>query len=295
LDKDPIPQKEPDMTDSFTPNAVAVITGAASGIGRAAALHGASRDMRLVLIDADEQKLARTHDEIAAIIEADKVRAETLDVADAGALSALASDIAASWEAPALLMNNAAAFVRGGPGGILDPLDNWRRVFEVNVFGVINGVAAFLPSMLAAGRRSAIINTGSKQGLTNPPGNPAYNTSKAAVNAYTQNLAHDLRNREGSMVSAHLLVPGWTTTGEAEHRPGAWLPEQVIEYMVEALGRDAFYIICPDDETSSEMDKKRVLWNALDIVHGRPALSRWHPDYKEAFARFMSRDLPEAE
>jgi NAD(P)-dependent dehydrogenase (short-subunit alcohol dehydrogenase family) len=283
------------MTDLFTPDAVAVITGAASGIGRAAALHGASRGMRLVLIDANGEKLARTRDGIAAIVGPDKVRAETLDVADAGAMAMLASDIAARWEAPTLLMNNAAAFVSGGPGGILDPLENWRRVFNVNVFGVINGVAAFLPFMLASGKRGAIINTGSKQGLTNPPGNPAYNTSKAAVNAYTQNLAHDLRNREGAKISAHLLVPGWTTTGEAEHRQGAWLPEQVIAYMVEALGRDAFYIICPDDETTSEMDRKRVLWNALDIVHGRPALSRWHKDFKDAFARFMTKDLPKDE
>lgn len=280
------------MTDPFISGTVAVITGAASGIGRAAALFGATKGMRLVLADADSDKLARTQSEIVAIAGADNVRAVHLDVADAKAMIALAADIAAQWEAPTLLMNNAAAFVRGGPGGVLDPLENWRRVFDVNVFGVVNGVAAFLPSMLTSGKRGVIINTGSKQGLTNPPGNPAYNTSKAAVNAYTQNLAHDLRNRDGGKISAHLLVPGWTTTGEAEHRPGAWLPEQVIDYMVEALERDAFFIICPDDETSSEMDRKRILWNALDIVYGRPALSRWHKDFKDAFAAFMKRDLP---
>jgi hypothetical protein len=93
-------------------------------------------------------------------------------------------------------------------------------------------------------------------------------------------------------VSAHLLVPGWTTTGDAEHRPGAWLPEQVIDTMAAGLESDAFWIICPDDETTPEMDQKRVLWNALDPILGRPALSRWHPDYKDAFAAFMQRDLP---
>jgi NAD(P)-dependent dehydrogenase (short-subunit alcohol dehydrogenase family) len=138
-----------------------------------------------------------------------------------------------------------------------------------------------------------IVNTGSKQGLTNPPGNPAYNTTKAAVNAYTQNLARDLRERPGSKVSAHLLIPGWTTTGEAEHRPGAWLPEQVIDYMADAIRRDAFFILCPDDETPNEIDHKRILWNAYDIIDGRPALSRWHPDYKDAFAAFTARDLPD--
>jgi NAD(P)-dependent dehydrogenase (short-subunit alcohol dehydrogenase family) len=271
------------MADPFLPGAVAVITGAASGIGRAAALYCAGKGMRVVLIDVTEDKLSRTSGEIAAITGADNVRAEMTDVSDAAAMAALAQDVTAKWQAP---------FVRGGPGGVLDPIENWRRVFDVNVFGVINGVAAFLPSMLAAGKNGVIINTGSKQGLTNPPGNPAYNTSKAAVNAYTQNLAHDLRNRDGGKISAHLLVPGWVTTGDAEHKPGAWLPVQVIEFMVEALERENFFIICPDDETSSEMDRKRVLWNALDIVYNRPALSRWHAGFKDAFAAFMKRDLP---
>jgi hypothetical protein len=193
---------------------------------------------------------------------------------------------------PTLLMNNAAAFVSGGAGGILDPIDNWQRLFAVNVLGMVNGVQAFLPGMLAAGETAMIVNTGSKQGLTNPPGNPAYNTSKAAVNAYTQNLARDLRERPVSRVSAHLLIPGWTTTGDAEHRPGAWLPEQVIDYMAEALGRDAFFILCPDDETPATIDHKRILWNAFDIILDRPALSRWHHAYKEAFAAFMGKDLP---
>ena len=76
-----------------------------------------------------------------------------------------------------------------------------------------------------------MVNTGSKQGLTNPPGNPAYNVSKAALNSYTQNLARDLREREGSKVSAHLLIPGWTTVAGAEPRPGAWAPEQVVDFM----------------------------------------------------------------
>jgi hypothetical protein len=206
-------------------------------------------------------------------------------------MSALARDVETRWGSPTLLMNNAAAFVSGGAGGILDPVENWQRLFAVNVLGLVNGVQAFLPGMLAAGRPGAIVNTGSKQGLTNPPGNPAYNTSKAAVNAYSQNLARDLRERPGSQISAHLLIPGWTTTGEAEHRPGAWLPEQVIDFMEAAIARDEFFILCPDGETSTETDHKRILWNALDIIENRPALSRWHPDHKAAFSEFMARPL----
>ncbi len=160
------------------------------------------------------------------------------------------------------------------------------------MLGVVNGVQAFLPGMLKAGRPGVIVNTGSKQGLTNPPGNPAYNTSKAAVNAYTQNLARDLRERADSQVSAHLLIPGWTTTGDAEHRKGAWLPEQVVTYMENAIAEDAFFILCPDEDTPNSVDHKRIFWNAMDIIENRPALSRWHPDYKDAFAEFMKRDLP---
>lgn len=281
------------MADVFIPSTVAVITGGASGIGRAAARRCASAGMKIVLVDVNDAKLAEAQTEIASIGGAENVVVERVDVADAGAMQELARRTEARWGAPALLMNNAAGFVTGGPGGILDPLEGWRRLFDINVFGVIHGVVAFLPGMLAAGRRARIVNTGSKQGLTNPPGNPAYNVTKAAVNAYTQNLARDLRDRQGSQVSAHLLVPGWTTTGDSAHRQGAWLPEQVVDYMATALARDEFFIICPDDETTSEMDKKRVLWNALDVVLNRPALSRWHPYYKDAFAEFMQRDLPE--
>ena len=280
------------MADIFERDAVAVITGAASGIGRAAATHCAKAGMRIVLVDVDEAKLVATRDMLGDIVGLSHLYCERADVADPAAMQTLAQKVEAEWAAPALLMNNAAGFVAGGAGGILDPLVNWQTVMGINLFGMIHGVQAFLPGMLKAGKRARIVNTGSKQGLTNPPGNPAYNVSKAAVNSYTQNLARDLREREGSQVSAHLLVPGWTTTGDREHKPGAWLPEQVIDTLAGALARDAFWIICPDGETTTEMDNKRLVWNALDPVLNRPALSRWHPDYKDAFAKFMQQDLP---
>lgn len=281
------------MPEVFSSDGVAVITGGASGIGRAAVRRAAAAGMKIAFVDVNPEKLAVLRAEIGQAIGADRVLAEIVDVADFAAMEALARVVEARWGAPTLLMNNAAAFVASGAGGILDPNENWQRLLAVNLFGPINGVQAFLPGMLAAERRGRIVNTGSKQGLTNPPGNPAYNTSKAAVNAYTQNLARDLRERPGARVSAHLLIPGWTTTGDAEHREGAWLPEQVIAYMAERLGRDAFFILCPDDETPAETDHKRILWNAFDIILDRPALSRWHPDYKEGFAAFMGQELPD--
>lgn len=280
------------MAESFAPGGIAVITGGASGIGRAAARKAAQAGMRIVLLDVNETKLAATAAELSGVVGTDNVWAAVVDVADPAAMTALAQEVETAWGSPTLLMNNAAYFVAGGAGGILDPVENWRQTFAVNVLGPVNGVQAFLPGMLKAEHSSVIVNTGSKQGLTNPPGNPAYNTSKAALNAYTQNLARDLREREGGKVSAHLLIPGWTTTGEAEHRPGAWLPEQVIDFMEQAIAHDGFFILCPDDETPNETDHKRIMWNAMDIIENRPALSRWHPAWKERFAEFMKGELP---
>lgn len=79
------------------------------------------------------------------------------------------------------------------------------------------------------------------------------------------------------------LVPGWTTTGSAEHKLGAWLPDQVVAHMSAALERGDFYIICPDDEVTSDMDRARILWAAGDIVENRPRLSRWQTDYSKTF------------
>ncbi|MDP2779555.1 SDR family oxidoreductase [Devosia sp.] len=280
------------MAECFAADGVAVITGGASGIGRAAARRAAAAGMKIALVDINAAKLATIGAELAGVVGGANLVVERVDVSDTAAMLGFARQVEQQLGSPTLLMNNAAAFVSGGPGGILDANENWQRVFAVNVLGPVNGVQAFLPGMLAAGRQGVIINTGSKQGLTNPPGNPAYNTSKAAVNAYSQNLARDLREREGCAISAHLLIPGWTTTGDAEHRPGAWRPEQVVDYMAAAIAQDRFFILCPDEETPNEIDHKRILWNAMDIIENRPALSRWHPDYQQAFADFMEQDLP---
>jgi len=279
------------MGEPFSQDGIAVITGGASGIGRAAARRAARTGMKVALVDTNAAKIDAIASELGAVIGAANIIARNADVADFSTMQELAQTVSERWGSPTLLMNNAAAFVAGGAGGILDPNDNWQRLFAVNVLGPVNGVQAFLPLMLAADRPAVIVNTGPKQGLTNPPGNPAYNTTKAAVTAYTQNLARDLRERPGSQISAHLLVPGWTTTGDAEHREGAWLPEQVVDFMANAIARDEFFILCPDGETTAETDRKRLYWNAMDLIEGRPALSRWHKDHKDAFADFMKQDL----
>jgi short-subunit dehydrogenase len=146
--------------------------------------------------------------------------------------------------------------------------------------------------MLAQRTSCAIVCTGSKQGITCPPGNTAYNVSKAGVKVLAEALAHSLRNEEGARISAHLLIPGSTFTGmtrggRTEKPAGAWTPDQVANMLVEGMNNGDFYVLCPDNDVTREVDERRILWAAGDIVETRPPLSRWHPDYKDAFEQFL--------
>ena len=256
----------------------AIVTGAGLGIGRAIAKRFVAEGMRVALLDVDVESLHDTRAEIGG--ETDAV---LCDVAEVEALQHACARIMDSWgQAPSVLVNNAVTRIGRG---IDAPLEEWRRAIDINLFGVINGVRAILPAMQAKGGPGLIINVGSKQGITNPPGHPVYNIAKAAVRTYTECLEHELRQDPERKISAHLLVPGWTTTGRNDHKPGAWLPDQVVDHMMAALGRGSFYIICPDGEVSEAQDKARVLWGAEDITENRPPLSRWHEDWKDAFAR----------
>jgi len=262
---------------------VAVVTGAAMGIGLAACRRFASLGMRVAMADIDAAELGSAAAEVAGHARGagDAVLALPTDVAKPDDLEALKEAVYDRFGEVGLLMNNAATRVRGGGGA---ELDDWRRAMDVNFWGAVHGVRSFLPAMLEQGTACAIVNTGSKQGITNPPGNLIYNVTKSALKTYTEGLQHELRNRPRCGVSAHLLIPGWTTTGKQRHQAGAWLPDQVVEVLLQALGRGDFYILCPDDEVTPEIDARRILWAAGDIILNRPPLSRWHPDYAKAFA-----------
>jgi NAD(P)-dependent dehydrogenase (short-subunit alcohol dehydrogenase family) len=269
---------------AIAPGNLAVVTGAAGGIGLAAARAFAAAGMRVVLIDRSGEALE------AAAASIDGAVAHTVDVSDRAAMHALADRIVAEHGTVALLMNNAGI---GAGGDVFADADIWDAVLGVNLLGVLNGVQSFVPAMLDHGGPALVINTGSKQGITQPPGNTAYNVSKAGVKALTEGLAHTLRTRCGDRVSAHLLVPGFTFTGmtrpgSTEKPAGAWTPEQVVALMLERLAAGDFYIVCPDNETTSEQDAKRIAWAAGDVAENRPALSRWHPDWKDAFAAYMA-------
>ena len=266
------------------PGTVAAITGGASGIGLAAARAFAALGMKVAIADLGADRLAAA----AAQIGPDVLAAE-VDVADPAALERFAEAVTEKFGGADVVMNNAGI---GPDSAILGPLDPWQRIMAVNLWGVIHGTRAFLPKMLARGKPGLIINTGSKQGITTPPGNPAYNIAKAGVKTYTEALQHDLRNRPGCRISAHLLIPGFvftglTAAGGGEKPAAAWTAGQTVDFMLTALERGDFYILCPDNDVPRALDEKRIAWAAGDIIENRPPLSRWHPDHAEAFKAYL--------
>ena len=273
---------------AIQPGRTAVITGGASGIGLAAAQKFASLGLNVVIADFNQEALEAARGELGNA----QVEAVHIDVSRADDLVALRDRALEAFGDVAILMNNAGV---GGGGGAIENPEGWRRVLETNLFGVLNGVQAFAPGMIAAGKPAAIVNTGSKQGITTPPGDTAYNVSKAGIKALTEGLQHTLRNTPGCQVTAHLLVPGFTFTGLTRRRgtekpPGAWTPEQVVAFMLDGMGAGDFYLICPDNEVTREIDNARMTWAMQDITHNRPPLSRWHPDYQAAFAEFLAKE-----
>jgi len=275
----------------FEPGNVCVVTGAALGIGRALARRLAEKGMSVVMADLESEDFAAAADAVRGVAGGgpETVVSVATDVADPDQLEDLKAAALTAFGKVDCLVNNAVT--RVGRGFDAD-LSEWRRAMDVNLWGPIYGVRAFLPSLLENPGPACIVNVGSKQGITNPPGHPIYNMSKSALKTYTEVLEHELRSRDdnqgGNRVTAHLLVPGWTTTGKAEHKPGAWLPDQVVDLLLAGIAENRFYIICPDDEVTPEMDAKRILWAAQDMTENRPPLSRWHPEYAETARRACS-------
>jgi NAD(P)-dependent dehydrogenase (short-subunit alcohol dehydrogenase family) len=266
----------------------AVVTGGASGIGLAAARRFATLGMKVAIADVNEDALRKAGTELRAAGAPDVV-AEVVDVSDMAAVQRFKDRVYAAFGEVAVLMNNAG---RGGGGGALENYAGWQKVLGTNLWGVINGVQAFVPAMIAQGTPTVVVNTGSKQGITTPPGDTAYNVSKAGVKVLTEGLQHTLRNTPACKVSAHLLVPGWVHTGltaasGAPKPDGAWWPDQIVDVLLARLAKGDFYIICEDNEVGNAVDFKRIEWAAGDITQNRPPLSRWHPDYKDAFAAFL--------
>ncbi|CAF0751933.1 unnamed protein product [Adineta ricciae] len=249
---------------------LAIITGAASGIGRAVAQQ-LVKTHTLLLIDRAEFEQG---------LEAETFQ---IDVSQADQWKTITEAIK---DRPIdFVMLNAGM---GSKPSWTDPT-GWRTMMDTNLFGVVNGIAAILP--LIENKKATIVITGSKQGITNPPGNPAYNASKAAVKSVAESLSYDLRKTN---IEVYLLIPGYTytgmTRGTSTSKPdSAWTPEQVASYMFDKIKQKQFYILCPDNDVTNELDYKRMTWNLRDIIESRPALSRWREETADEFAQFIKQ------
>src|SRR6202045_3303207 len=280
------------QNSAFAEGRSAVITGGASGIGLAAAKRFAGLGMKVCIADLGPDRLAEAETKLSSTAPggAADIMVMAVDVSRIEDVSGLELAVRKRFGGTDILMNNAGI----QPGSqMFGPLQNWQRILGVNLWGVIHGSQVFAPQMIERGRSGLIINTGSKQGITTPPGDPAYNVSKAGVKAFTEALQHELRNTAGNRISAHLLIPGFVFTcltahGRTEKPAAAWHPEQTVDFMLTSLEAGDFYILCPDNDVDRATDERRILWAAGDIVENRPPLSRWHPDYADRFAAFMT-------
>jgi NAD(P)-dependent dehydrogenase (short-subunit alcohol dehydrogenase family) len=265
---------------------VAIVTGGASGLGFAAAQKFLALGMRVAIADLPGDRLAAAEKELGDLGVA---MAVPTDVTQPDSLRQLERVVLDAFGSIDLLMNNAGV----QPGSdIFGPAANWTKIIETNLLGIIHGTQIIVPGMLARGKPGLVINTGSKQGITTPPGDPAYNVAKAGVKAFTEALQHHLRNVDGGKVSAHLFIPGFvftglTAKGRTEKPAAAWTPEETVAFLIDRLEQGDFYILCPDNDVPRRLDERRILWAAGDIVENRPPLSRWHPDYADDFADFV--------
>ena len=247
--------------------------------------------MKVCIADIGADRLAEAATKLSSVAPdgGASIMTETVDVSRIDDVSRLEAAVQKRFGGTDILMNNAGI----QPGSqIFGGIENWQRILAVNLWGIIHGSQVFAPHMIERGRPGLIINTGSKQGITTPPGDPAYNVSKAGVKAFTEALQHELRNIQGNQVSAHLLIPGFvftglTARGRTERPAGAWTAEQTVDFMIGRIDVGDFYILCPDNDVPRQLDERRILWAAGDILENRPPLSRWHPDYADAFAEFL--------
>jgi NAD(P)-dependent dehydrogenase (short-subunit alcohol dehydrogenase family) len=245
---------------------VAVITGAASGIGRALADRCAQEGMKVVLADVEVETLAKT--EASLKDSGATVLAVRTDVSHARDVAALAQETLEVFGAVHLLCNNAGV---GTEAAIWEStLEEWEWVMGVNLWGVIHGVRAFVPLMLAQNTECHIVNTASMAGLISGPGLGAYRVTKHAVVSLSETLYHELAER-GARVRVSVLCPGIVNTRfmeSARNRPGhlplptplgpasaaRWEalrqlvpagipPVQVADAVFAALRKDQFYIL----------------------------------------------------
>jgi NAD(P)-dependent dehydrogenase (short-subunit alcohol dehydrogenase family) len=191
---------------------VAVVTGAASGIGRALATRFGDEGMKVVMADVERPALEAAAAELGDKLGGDRVMAVPTDVRDDAAVEALAAATFERFGAAHVVCNNAGV----GSGGLAwtIPADRWRWIVDVNLVGVANGIRAFVPRMIEQGE-GHVVNTASSAGILTGPGMSPYYATKHAVVALSESLHFDLR-LTGTPVGVSVLCPEWVRTNIAD-------------------------------------------------------------------------------
>lgn len=270
-------------------NNTAVISGGASGIGLELAKRLLSLKMNVAIVDLNISEHAKS-----ILNEVNNSKRKILfhqaDVQDINALENFHSLVKQEFGNVHYLMGNAGIISMGTKPW--EGRQELQNIMNINFMGVVNLCNVFIPSMLKHGEDGIVVNTASKQGITRPPGNYAYNLSKAGIVAYTEAISHAFLIEENCKLKSSLLIPAFVYTPMisafiSEKPDFAATAEETIDYFFKALKRDEFYVLCPDNETNRKIDEKRIQWSVDDIIKSRPAMSRWHPDFKDEFENYM--------
>lgn len=247
---------------------VAVVTGGAGGIGLSMARRFAAEGMALVLADIEEATLRRVADDFAA--GGTRVAIQVTDVADAKSVEALADLAWDRFGGVDVLCNNAGVVSGGRSRPFWDyALEDWRWSINVNVMGVVHGIRAFVPRMIASGRKAHVVNTASIAGLVSGSMSPVYSMTKWAVVRASEALFASLRE-QGHPIGVTVLCPGLVRTRiyESErNRPASLVPadgkpqekpdladlasrgmdpDRVAEMVCEAIETNRFYLLTTD-------------------------------------------------
>jgi len=212
---------------------VAVVTGGASGIGRALAERFAEEGMKVVIADVEQSALERAEAEM--ISDGAEVLAVRCDVSKAHDVKALADRTIEAFDSVHVLCNNAGVGISGPSWEI--PLEDWEWVLGVNLWGVVHGIHYFVPLMLEHGQPSHIINTASMAGLTSGGNMAPYHVSKHGVVTLTEGLHHEFL-QSGANVRASVLCPGWVDTKINEsdrNRPGGPVSPETLDASAKAF------------------------------------------------------------
>lgn len=246
---------------------IAVVTGAGSGIGLALARALAAESMAVVLADIEEPALEKAAVELSEAGGAEILAVPT-DVSDPAAVRSLADTAYERFGAVHVLCNNAG--VAGGGLSWEIPLEDWDWVLGVNLFGVINGVHAFVPRMVAAGKDGHVVNTASVAGLVTTPFMGSYSVAKHGVVALSETMSVELR-MTGSPIGVSVLCPGWVRTRIQEadrNRPGGPVAEDPGFTAVRKI---------VDDWVASGMDPADVARQVVAAIRSRTFYVKTHP------------------